>query len=201
VVLADDLEQREIARLVPTDVPVFLSDRRDPLSRMVAAVDEFDADAVLCVGVENPFVDPVLIDRLIVAAEMDGGCDYASYSSRHQRQGDLYHLGFLAEWCRVTALRRAHRKARRSADRQDVTRYICTHAEAFRVREVPVPQQLDRDDLRLSIGGEEDWDHAQEVYDALGPECLDWQRIAGLLDNQPALRQRMAVLNRARASA
>jgi spore coat polysaccharide biosynthesis protein SpsF (cytidylyltransferase family) len=50
--------------------------------------------------------------------------------------------------------------------------------------------------VRLTIGGEEDWEHAQAIYDALGPDEMSWQRIAGLLDQQPELRQRMAVLNR-----
>ena len=43
---------------------------------------------------------------------------------------------------------------------------------------------------------DEDWDHALAIYEALGPEWLDWQRIARLLDHQPALRSRMAALNR-----
>jgi spore coat polysaccharide biosynthesis protein SpsF (cytidylyltransferase family) len=48
---------------------------------------------------------------------------------------------------------------------------------------------------------EEDWDHAEAIYEALGPERLDWQRIARLLDHQPALRSRMAALNRVHAHA
>ncbi|HZZ28429.1 MAG TPA: hypothetical protein VFE46_10545 [Pirellulales bacterium] len=64
------------------------------------------------------------------------------------------------------------------------------------MRLIPAPQGLDRDDVRLTIGSEEDWEHAQAIFEALGPEQLDYQRIAGLLDHQPALRQRMAALNR-----
>ena len=55
---------------------------------------------------------------------------------------------------------------------------------------------FDREDVRLTIANDEDWDHALAIYEALGPERLDWQRIARLLDHQPALRSRMAVLNR-----
>ena len=35
----------------------------------------------------------------------------------------------------------------------------------------------------------------QTILDALGPDGLDWHRIASLLDQQPALRERMADLN------
>jgi spore coat polysaccharide biosynthesis protein SpsF (cytidylyltransferase family) len=60
---------------------------------------------------------------------------------------------------------------------------------------IPAPHQLDRDDVRLAVEGEEDWDNTQDIFDALGPDT-DWQRIAGLLDHQPGLRKRMETLNR-----
>ena len=60
-------------------------------------------------------------------------------------------------------------------------------------------QPVTADDLRLKIDFEEDWEHAQVIFEALGPDEWDWQRIADLLDSQPALRKRMAVLNRAKA--
>jgi spore coat polysaccharide biosynthesis protein SpsF (cytidylyltransferase family) len=63
------------------------------------------------------------------------------------------------------------------------------------LRLIPVPRELDRDDVRLRIDGEEDWEHTQTIFEALGPEHLDYHRVAHLLDHQPALRQRMAALN------
>ncbi len=74
--------------------------------------------------------------------------------------------------------------------------YLYGHPEKFKVRLIPLPAELDREDLRLTIDGEEDWEHAQVIYDALGHDDWDWQRITELLDGQPALRKRMAVLNR-----
>ena len=81
-----------------------------------------------------------------------------------------------------------------------MTRYLYSHPEIFSLRLLPVPTELDRDDLRLTIDVDEDFENAQEIYEALGPESLDWQRIAGLLDQQPAIRERMAYLNRRRTA-
>lgn len=64
------------------------------------------------------------------------------------------------------------------------------------MRMLPLPAVLDREDLRLRIDREEDWEHAQDIYEALGHDEWDWQGIADLLHSQPALRGRMAVLNR-----
>ncbi len=77
-----------------------------------------------------------------------------------------------------------------------MTAYFHAHPEKFSLRLIPVPPELDRDDVRLTIGGEEDWEHAQTIFEALGPEQLDYLRIAQLLDHQPALRKRMEALNR-----
>ena len=91
-------------------------------------------------------------------------------------------------------LRQSARLAKEPADRQEVTRYLYSHPETFNLRLIPAPAPIDRDDVRLTLDRDEDWDHALTIYDALGPESLDWQRIATLLDHQPALRKRMAAL-------
>jgi hypothetical protein len=47
----------------------------------------------------------------------------------------------------------------------------------------------------LLLEVEEDWDHAQMILEALGPDNLDYQGIASLLNQHPGLRERMAALN------
>ena len=72
-------------------------------------------------------------------------------------------------------------------------------SESEAVPQVSSPKSepdIDRDDVRFRIDEEEDWEHTLEIYEAIGPEALNWQRIADLLNHQPALRRRMAALNR-----
>lgn len=196
VVLGDSEQDERVRQLVPPDVPVFVGSQRDALARLVAAVEEFGAKSVVRVCADNPFIDPVLIDRLVSTANAHPACDYISYCCADGRPAILTQLGVFAEWCSADSLARANREARRAADRETVTGYLYAHPELFNVRLIPLPPELDRDDLRLRIDFEEDWEHAQVIYEALGPDEWDWQRIADLLDHQPALRKRMAVLNR-----
>jgi len=200
VVMGADDAERQVGRLVPPDVPCFYSDRGDALGRLAAAADEYPAAALVGVSVENPFVDPVLIDQLLTAAETQGNFDYATYVGREHGAAALAQLGVLAEWISAEALRRADRLARRASDRQSMGGFLQQRPRQFRTLRVPLPAELDRDDLRLAISVEEDWDHAQVIFEALGPDGLDWQRIANLLDCQPALRRRMADLNRTAAA-
>ncbi len=104
-------------------------------------------------------------------------------------------LGVFAEWCRA-ALVQADGEATAPADREEVTRYLYSHPETFRLRLIPVPSELDRDDLRLTVEHEEDWEHLHTIYDALGPEGFEWRQIADLLHRNPDVLAYMAHLNR-----
>jgi spore coat polysaccharide biosynthesis protein SpsF len=200
ILLVGDTEtDREIAALAPPDVPVFVSRQPDALGRFAAAIDEYECEAVVRVCAETPFVDAGLIDRLVTTAESSPECDYVSYGCRDGQPAMLSPIGVHGEWIRAKSLRQAARRATAPADRDSVTRYLYSHPADYCVRLIPAPAELDRDDVRLALGGEEDWDNTQEIHDALGPE-VDWRRIAGLLDQQPALRKRMQRLNAMQAA-
>jgi spore coat polysaccharide biosynthesis protein SpsF len=195
VVLGTSEIDQRIGQMVPPDVGTFASARGDLLARSVDAAEHFAARSIVCVSADNPFIDPVLVDRLVSTADLHPTCDYIGYCRGDGRPAIQSQLGVFAEWCAVDALRRANRSAGRAADRDNVTCHVYAHPELFKVRLIPLPPELDRDDLRLKIDHEEDWEHAQAIYEALGAEEWGWQRIADLLDHQPALRKRMAALN------
>jgi spore coat polysaccharide biosynthesis protein SpsF len=197
VVLCPQIPQAdEITENVPHDISLLISDRADSLARLNHVLDQHPAEAVVCVAAEHPFVDPELIDRLITTASNHPESDYIGFRSRSGRPAVASPLGIIGEWIRARALKQANLEAIEQQQRNHAAGFLCAHPERFQLRLIPVPQELDRDDLRLTISSEEDWEHALAIYEALGPEQLDYQRIACLLDHQPALRQRMATLNR-----
>ena len=196
VVSCESLDHRSLCSLVPSDVPVFMAAGGDTLTRMTRALESYQAEAVVRVLGDNLFIDPALIDRLVRGAESQEDCDYASYGSRDGRPAVLSPVGVYAEWFRVRALRRADRSAKDPAERNDVAGHILAHPEKFRVHLIPAPEEIDRDDVRLTLASEDDWDNAMAIFDALGTEALDWQRIARFLNHQPAMRKRMAAMNR-----
>lgn len=183
-----------VAELVPADVPVFFASDADLLACYQSALKEYPARSVVRIASDNPFVDPDLIDRLVCTADEHARCDYISYC---RRGGPAIRssMGMFSEWFRAAALERVANAGATKADRQQPIRFLYSHPELFSIRLIPAPEGLDRDDVRLAVESEEDWDHAQLIFEALGPEALDWQRIAGLLEQQPDLRSRMAALN------
>jgi len=196
IVLTGDspLEQRLIQQ-TPADVPVCVCDAADALAACAKAIEKFPARAVVLVATDAPFVDPTVIDRLVITAAEHPECDYVSYRHGDGRPTVLSDVGVFAEWCKSDAIRRANRKASAASQRQAATQFLYSHPDVFQLRLLPLPAELDRRDLRLRVTCEEDWDNATAILDALGPDALEWQRITSLLEQQPALRERMATLN------
>jgi spore coat polysaccharide biosynthesis protein SpsF len=184
--------------LIPPDVAIYSSGNRDRLSAYCAAIDQYACHTMVRIGSETPFVDPALIDRLVTTANENPTVDYVGYCTRDGRPVIHRPLGIFGECMRSDALRQANWEATSAMDRDSVTQYLCAHPERFSIRLLPAPLELDQDDLRLALDNEEDWHHTETIYEALGPEKLDWQGIARLLQHQPALRQRMASLNQFR---
>jgi spore coat polysaccharide biosynthesis protein SpsF (cytidylyltransferase family) len=188
VVLAGaDPMSRGLAELSPPDVRTFISRECDPLARLAHAVRELRPDGVVWVSVSTPFVDPVLLDRLVTCAASEEKCHYVGYCFSDGRPALESKMGMFSEWCLGEAILKADREAKASADRLQPTRFVVGHPERFHVRFLPAPPKLDRDDLCLAIQDEEDWEHVETILDALGPESLDWQYIMALLDRHPQL--------------
>lgn len=199
VVTRDVPENCFVGNLVPLDVPVYLGAEADALGCMARALEAYQAEAIVQIGAEHVFVDPILLDRLVINAQAEAACDYMSYGSRDGRPAILSPVEVYGEWVRASALREAAQRATLSLDRDNSTRYVYSHPEKFNVRLLPAPAKIDRDDVRLTVDIEEDWENTVVIFEALGPDQFDWQRIADLLDHQPALRKRMAALNRVHA--
>lgn len=190
-------QEMHLQRLVPPDVSVSVGPYKDYLEHVAAVTRQTDASAIVRVSIERPFVDPVLIDRLVCDCNAHPGIDYVGYVLEDGRSALQAQLGVCAELFRAEAIFEADRRAIDEPDRTDMTRFICAHPDLFQLRLLKAPPRLDRGDIRLTINGEEDWEHANLIIDALGPERLDWQGIAELLAHQPELRRRMEVLNEA----
>jgi spore coat polysaccharide biosynthesis protein SpsF (cytidylyltransferase family) len=94
-------------------------------------------------------------------------------------------------------IRQLNARLKSADERHDIGLYVRSHPERFALRLVALPAELDRADLRLALRHQDDWDHAEQIVEALGDEDLDWQRIVSLLQRQPHLRHRMEALNRA----
>lgn len=199
VVTDDRAENRFVADLVPLDVPVFFGHRRDVLGCLAAALESYRCLGAVRIPCGSLFVDPLLLDRLVAAADARPEYECIAYCCRDGRPAIFSPVAIFGEWFRATTLHAAARRTMARIDHESSTRYIYSRPKRFKVLLLPAPEQVDRGDLRLTTDSEEDWDHVVTLFDALGPDALDWQRTADLLDHHPDLRRRMAAMNRVSA--
>ena len=201
VVITDEAQRDKVRRIVPADIGVYSSKSPDGLGQLADVVRAFRADQVVRVPLSCPFVDPELIDRLVCTAASNPSCDYIGYFSMDGRPAALSKVGFFAEWCKSDAIAKAHRSASSEEERANSLQFVVSRPDLFQLRFIPIPEKLDRRDLRLTLEAEEDWDHLHLIFEALGPERIDWRRVVALLDEHPLLLQRMESLNQGAASA
>ena len=195
IVMTDVAEADALREYVPRDVPVDAHASNDWLGRFAACAAAYRADGVVAIDAGNPFLDPALVDRLVTEAELALDCDCLRYRWPGGDARPPLFGGPFAEWYRATALERAAAGASRPRDRQQPSRFLHQQADWCQTRRLPLPAGLDQHDVRLTLDFEEDWEHAEQIFDALGHEAMEWQQLVGLLRQQPHLRARMARLN------
>lgn len=181
VVSGPSSEMGDVAGLVPADVPLLQVERADLLGQLLAAADATGAAGLIKLDADHPFVDPVLVDRLVTTAESQPECDYVGYCFRDGRPVVRSRLGTFAEWYWAEGLRRVEQDMATCDEHRNVTRYLCSHPERFQLRFIPVPAALESGKVRLSVDNHEAWEHAQTMYDWLGHEGFDWDRIAEVM--------------------
>jgi len=158
------------------------------VERLAAVADRTDADWIVYVPANRPFVDASLIDGLLAKASREPDCDYIAYASdlaSHQR---MDRLGLAGEVCHVDMLRRLRRNADRLPRSRSIAECLESAPGAYHLRFVPVPPELDRDDLRFAVEDESDWDDAELLCESVCDEDAEWQQVANLVIANPSMR-------------
>jgi len=157
--------------------------QNDPLHRAYEIAERMQAKWLVLVSPTCPFLDPSLLDRLIVSAWNRPEADYVGFmASKHPRY-NLSRLGLVGEVCTRNALQQAlEHKLDTSVEIANVFR---THPNLFQMRFVPLPEGLDRSDLRFALETADDWEQAYSFVEAAGDD-LSWQRLVQLAGSRGA---------------
>ena len=140
-------------------LPYVIGDQHDVLSRYIQAAHSVNADIIVRVTTENPFVHQDNLDDLI-EHHLNTGADLTV--------GELLPDGAYAEVINVSALERAH-ECGGEQHREHSTLFIFENPDLFKVERIPAPVELARPDIRLTIDTPEDLIVARRVYEALEP--------------------------------
>lgn len=164
------------------------------IERLAFAADRTGSDWVVFLPGNRPFVDPVLIDRLLGEAKRHNECDYVGFFSTGGGWQRMQRLGLAGEICHADALRRLRRNIDRLSycgEETSLSSYFQDAPGTYQMRFIPVPAELDRSDLRFSVETESDWDDIQMLSESIDSDDTHWQRLATIVLGNPTLRAAM----------
>ena len=144
----------------------YRGDEDNVLDRFIRAAETFNLDRFIRVCSDNPFLRPDSF-RAFFEEHDARPADYIAYGFADGRPTIKSHLGLFAELTTADALRRAAAATQEKLYIEHVTIYLYTHPEAFSVRLLPLPDELEgRLDLRFTLDTMEDFTLLQELYAA-----------------------------------
>lgn len=158
-------------------IDCFRGSEGDVLERFAQAAQAFDAkpeDVIMRLTADNPFVDPGVCGELL------------SYFDKHSFSYAAtagYPLGIGAEVFTGQALQEAHKNARKAYEREHVTPFLYRPGQVYGT----LRSAVDLSHVRLTIDTPEDYQAAQNIYDALyGKDPnFGFLEIMDYLDNNP----------------
>lgn len=151
----------------------------DVLLRLTQAAEQFDLDIVINCTADNPFVDPVYIDRLL-DFHIEQGNDYSIVEG-------LPFGTFSYALCYSAMVRACHIKAETDTE---VWGGYFTQTGLFKVGTLQVTDpEVRRPNLRLTVDTPEDYELVSRIFDALyiNGRVFSLKEIVKLCDQHPEL--------------
>lgn len=171
--IADYCVARGIAR--------FRGSESDVLDRFYQCAKKYQADLVLRLTCDCPFIDPNVVDE-VIRLQRATGADYVS-----NIDPPTYPDGLDVECFTFSALECAHREAVRSSDRDCLTQYIVRNRHRFSAANLRCSlPSLEKE--RWVLDTEKDWEFCNEVAKHVSPGA-SYLDILQVLDQHPEIRQ------------
>jgi spore coat polysaccharide biosynthesis protein SpsF (cytidylyltransferase family) len=156
----------------------------DVLGRYVDAAAFANADVIVRVSADSPFVDPEVTDAVVFAfLSADPPVDYAS-----NKLQPSFPLGLDVEAFSRDALLRAARDATEPYEIAHVTVYMYSRLDEFTL--LPVTSERNLHPLRWTVDTPEDLRFARAVFERLGRRNdFSWKDVVSLIEREPSLAE------------
>ena len=148
-------------------VNYFRGSENDVLQRFIDAAKEFDAENIIRVCADNPFLDVFYIELLLEKFEKFN-CDYLSYLTSDGTPSIKTHYGFWAEAVKLSALEKVRELTDENLYHEHVTNFIYANRDIFDVNFFEIIPQIDKHKyIRLTIDTQVDFDIQKEIFNKL----------------------------------
>lgn len=170
VVLATSISsENDVLEQIARDIGIHTirGDENDVLSRFETAAKEYNADLIVRICADNPFIDSSEIDNLI-DFHFKNRPDYAF--NHLNRLSNNYPDGFGAEIFTRGVLEDMNRLCVEPQHREHVTMYLWDNPYAYRMETFPAPEEIAFPDLRFDVDTPEDLEYLRPIAEKVGVE-------------------------------
>lgn len=174
-------------------INLFRGSEHNVLKRFTDAARHYGCNGIIRVCADNPFLLPQYIHTLIEQKLPTD--DYLSFAFPDSTPTILSHIGLFAEYTTLDALNKIERLTDQTVYFEHVTNFLYTHPQQFRVRFLPLPENLaSRTDIRLTIDTHEDFELLKEFYPLVNLNAPDAvNRLLQAIDNNPKIKKQMLI--------
>ena len=159
-------------------------DEFDVLDRYAEAIATVpDADVVVRVTADCPYVDPEVIDELVTTLSEQHLDFVANRLPPPYRR--TYPIGLDVEVCTRAALETAWRDAAEPHHREHVMPYLYDEGAGFRIQVIDLPQDLSMH--RWTVDTPEDLVVARRIAEVVGPEPFGWRKVLAVTLADPSI--------------
>ena len=158
---------------------------RDVLDRYVKTAHKFDAEIIVRVTADCPFIDPgMLSENLKIFLTADPPLDFAANRLPGER---TIPIGLDAEFCTIQALETAWREAKEPYQREHVMPFFYEHADRFRI--LHIKNEPNYGDYRWTVDTSEDLQLLREVVSHFKDDHFSWKEVLALFESHPELQE------------
>lgn len=155
----------------------------DVLDRYMQAARHTQADVIVRITADCPFIDPGLLGEYVhTFINADPPLDFAA---NRLPQGRTIPIGLDAELCTRAALELAWAEAQEPHQREHVMPFFYEHPERFNIAEFK--HEPPYGDLRWTVDTPQDLELARAIASHFPDDTFSWQDILALVQAQPEL--------------
>lgn len=174
-------------------IKCFRGSEADVLGRVTEAIKFFKTDIVVQITGDNPLVDKKITEELISFflknyKNYDFICNDAGiYNSKFKIE---YPMGLNTKVFKSSILIDVEKNTNNAVDREHVVNYILKNPNQFKILSYKAPQELCRQDIRLTLDYLEDFKLIKLIYENLYPKNknFDINDIINFLDKNTEIK-------------
>lgn len=144
---------------------------------------------------DNPFIEPIFLDKIINFIKHNDHYDYISYGNK--LPGILTGLGLFAEAIKTETFKRAYKLNRDSYQNEHVTPIFYENKNIFKCKFFSIPQVLNSNKYRFTVDTIEDLDVIRSIISKLNIMDFSYTDILNLIMKDEIIlsKMKMNILN------